>query len=264
MTWAIGDLQGCFSSFMELLREIEFNPSTDKLWLAGDLVNRGKGSLETIEYIYEHQNSIVSVLGNHDISLIAAYFGLKASNETLDPILNSPRVNELVGWLRKQKIFHRDTSLGYCMAHAGIAPNFTINDAIYYANSIENHLRADSGAKDWLKGMMQTPKKIKFGTTPKENEIFALSSFLRMRYCFEDGSLEMTQKGSPSETKGLVPWFLHSKRKEIKEKIIFGHWSTLGFYQDQNVTALDTGCVWGGRLSAMCLEDGRVCSVLCG
>lgn len=260
MTWAIGDIQGCFDAFMELLKKIEFDPSRDRLWLVGDLVNRGDGSLETLEFIYKHQEVIEVVLGNHDIALIAAYYGLKKSNKTLDPILDSPNAERLVNWLRCQKILHVDTD--YVMAHAGIPPNFDINDAIFYANKLRNYLSGDN-TKEWLASMMKTSNKIGFGATPLEHDTFALSGFLRMRYCFEDGSLELDHKGNPNDTQELTPWYLHPDRKQIGQKIIFGHWSTLGFYSDNNVVALDTGCVWGGTLSAFCLEDMRVCSISC-
>ncbi len=258
MIWAIGDLQGCYKPFMKLLEKIDFDPNRDKLWLAGDLVNRGKGSLETLEYVYEHQKSIQVVLGNHDISLIAAYYGIKTSNPTIEPILNSPRAKELIDWLRCQPLLHIDSKLGYCMVHAGISPLFDLDMTKIYADKLEERLSSNDVAS-WLKKILKSSTdRISFGTATIEQEKFAFSSFLRMRYCFDDGSIEVSQKGAPTkklEDMGLVPWFLYPARKPIEHKIIFGHWSTLGFYEDDNVLAIDTGCVWDGKLTAIRLDD---------
>ncbi|MDD5405729.1 MAG: symmetrical bis(5'-nucleosyl)-tetraphosphatase [Sulfurovaceae bacterium] len=261
MIWAIGDLQGCYKPFMKLLKKIDFDPDRDKLWLVGDLVNRGKGSLEVLEYVYEHQKSIQIVLGNHDISLIAAYYGIKTANPTIEPILNSPRAKELTDWLRNQPFLYVDNELGYCMSHAGISPLFDLKTASKYARSLEKKLASDDAAR-WLKDILKkTTNYLNYGTTDKEKETFAFSSFLHMRYCFDDGSIETSEKGTPTqnlENKGLKPWFLYPGRKSIEQKIIFGHWSALGFYEDDNVLAIDTGCVWNGKLTAVRLDDRAI------
>ncbi len=261
MIWAIGDLQGCYKSFMKLLKKIDFDPSRDKLWLVGDLVNRGKGSLEVLEYVYEHRKSIQIVLGNHDISLIAAHYGIKTSNPTIEPILNSPRAKELIDWLRCQPLLHIDSELGYCMAHAGISPLFNLETAKVYAKKLEKKLAGDDVAS-WLKKILKSSaNRITLGDKNKEQEAFAFSSFLRMRYCFDDGSMEISQKGAQTQNlvdMGLKPWFLFHERKPIEYKIIFGHWSTLGFYEDDNVLAIDTGCVWDGKLTAVRLDDRTI------
>jgi len=261
MIWAIGDLQGCYKSFMQLLEKIDFDPNRDQLWLVGDLVNRGKGSLEVLEYVYKHQKSIKIVLGNHDIALIAAYYGIKKSNPTIEPILKSRRAKELIDWLRSQPLLHIDSELGYCMAHAGISPLWDLKTAKAYANDLEKKLASDDVAV-WLKKMLNNSEdRISLGTTSKEEETFAFSVFLRMRYCFDDGSMEIEQKGTPTkelENSGLKPWFLYSKRIPIEYKIVFGHWSTLGFYEDDNVLAIDTGCVWNGKLTAVRLDDRTI------
>jgi bis(5'-nucleosyl)-tetraphosphatase (symmetrical) len=256
MIWAIGDIQGCHGAFMKLLEKIAFDASRDKLWLVGDLVNRGKGSLETLEFLYEHKQSIEVVLGNHDIALIAAFYGLKKSNPTIDPILQSPRAKELIDWLREQNFLHIDEELGYCMAHAGISPMFNLNEAISWSAKLSKKLREDD-AKKWLEKMMKSPEgKIKYGKSEEHDEMYAFSSFTRMRYCFGDKSLELLQKGSPSSKKDIImPWFFHPDRKNIPLKIIFGHWSTLGFHTNQSVLGLDTGCIWGGALSAARIDD---------
>ena len=139
--WAIGDIQGCYKSFMELLEKIAFNPTQDRLWIAGDLVNRGEGSLETLEYLYSIKESVDIILGNHDITLIAAYYGIKKSNPTIDPILESPEAEKLINWLRGQKFLHVDYQLGFCMSHAGISPEFYLGMALKYSKRIEEKLQ---------------------------------------------------------------------------------------------------------------------------
>jgi bis(5'-nucleosyl)-tetraphosphatase (symmetrical) len=266
--WAIGDIQGCHDSFMELLNKIAFNPEHDRLWIAGDLVNRGEDSLETLYYLYSIRESIEVVLGNHDITLIAAYYGIKKSNPTIDPILASPDARKLIDWLREQKFLHVDYQLGYCMSHAGISPEFDLGMAIIYAKRIEERLKRDD-VEIWLKAMFKNGVN-RFDRESSSIEIdrYIMSAFTRMRYCYGDHRLDFDQKGAPTDTlreKGLKPWFECDNRKEIDLKIIFGHWSTLGFYHDENVLALDTGCLWGGKLTAarIDLDEVEIVSVEC-
>jgi len=258
--WAIGDIQGCYSLFKNLLNKISFNPEVDKLWIAGDLVNRGNGSLETLEYLYSIRESIEIVLGNHDITLIAAYYGIKKSNPTIDPILQSPEAKKLIDWLRGQKFLHVDYHLGYCMAHAGISPEFDLGMAMEYAKGIETKLQSDN-AEIWLKSMFEEGKRyFDRGATGIDIDKYIIHSFTRMRYCYNDHRLDFDQKGKPTKelrNKGLKPWFECENRKELDLKIIFGHWSTLGFYHDKNVLSLDTGCLWGGELTAARIDVAK-------
>ena len=269
MTWAIGDIQGCYGAFKKLLKKIEFDPEKDKLWIAGDLVNRGEASLETLEYIYSIKESVEIVLGNHDLSLIAAYYGIKKSNVTIDPILTSPRAKELIDWLRKQQFLHVDYKLGYCMAHAGISPEFDLGMAIRYANRIEEKLQNDESAAAWLKKMFKSGiNRFNRDSSKIDIDRYIVSAFTRMRFCYMDHRLDFDQKGPPTDAlraKGLKPWFECENRKDIDLKIIFGHWSTLGFYQDNHVLALDTGCVWGGKLTAARIDtkEAEIISVNC-
>jgi len=261
--WAIGDIQGCHASLMELLEKIAFNPEQDKLWIAGDLVNRGEDSLETLYYLYSIRDSIEVVLGNHDIALIAAYYGIKKSNPTIDPILASPDAKKLVDWLRGQKFLHVDYQLGYCMAHAGISPEFDLGMALRYAQRIEEKLQGDDEeVKTWLKQMFKHGID-RFDREANSIDIdkYIISSFTRMRYCYNDHRLDFDQKGAPTDAlraKGLKPWFECDNRADIDLKIIFGHWSTLGFYHDAQVLALDTGCLWGGKLTAARIDTYEV------
>ncbi len=266
--WAIGDIQGCYDDFRALLEKIEFDPRYDRLWLAGDLVNRGKGSLETLEYLYSIRDRVHVVLGNHDLTLIAAYFGFKKSNPTIDPILQSPRADELIGWLREQPFLHCDEELGYCMAHAGVSPMWTLEQAKGYACRVEERLQSDE-AKKWLKKMYQKGSGV---FDPDADAItlerYIVNSFTRMRFCDESsGVLDFDQKGAPMKKlkkQGLVPWYKCSMRRELPVRVVFGHWSTLGYVNNRKVICLDTGCVWQGKMSAKELNgDGRLVQVNC-
>ncbi len=259
--WAIGDIQGCNDALQKLLLKINFDPKKDKLWVAGDLVNRGHQSLEVLEYLYKIRESVHIVLGNHDITLLAAYYGIKKSNDTLDPILESPNANKLMYWLRNQKFLHIDYSLGYCMSHAGISPEFDLGMALEYAKRVEDRLhRAD--AKIWLKQMFKHGIE-RFDRDASNIDIdrYIVSSFIRMRFCYKDHRLDFDQKGAPTKLlreQGLKPWFECENRKDIHMKIIFGHWSTLGFYHDEHVMSLDTGCLWDGELTAARIDKDEV------
>jgi bis(5'-nucleosyl)-tetraphosphatase (symmetrical) len=259
--WAIGDIQGCYDSLQELLKKIDFDPKTDILWIAGDLVNRGDKSLEVLEYLYKIKSSVNIVLGNHDIALIAAYYGIKKSNKTIEPILQSSNANKLINWLRKQKLLHIDYNLGYCMSHAGISPEFDLGMAIEYAKRVEENLHRDD-VKIWLKQIFKGGVE-SFSPDASSIDIdrYILSSFIRMRFCYRDSRLEFNQKGAPTDAlrkQGLKPWFECENRKDIDLKIIFGHWSTLGYYHNKNVLALDTGCLWGGKLTAARIDKEKV------
>ncbi len=265
MTWAIGDIQGCYDNLKELLKLIEFNPKKDKLWFVGDLVNRGKKSLEVLEFLISIQDSIKVVLGNHDISLISAYYGLKKSNPTIAPILEHKNAKKYINWLREKPFLHIDYNLGYALTHAGIAPDFEIGTAKYYNDILQKRLQS-SNVKEWLKFMLS-----KDTTSSKEIiedldlERYALNSFIRMRYCYKDGELDFKQKGSPKNLKSskLYPWFDCPSKIDKELKIVFGHWSTLGFLDRDDILALDTGCIWGGELTAYSLNKNIKISTKC-
>ena len=259
--WAIGDIQGCYKALKALLEKIAFDPMQDRLWIAGDLVNRGEGSLETLEYLYSIKESVEIVLGNHDISLIAAYYGIKKSNPTIDPILESPEAQNLIDWLRGQKFLHVDYQLGYCMAHAGISPEFDLGMAMMYAKSVEEKLQDDHAAV-WLEQMLkQGSNRFNRKASLIDIDRYIVSAFTRMRFCDGDHRLDFDQKGPPTDElreKGLKPWFECDYRKDLDLRIIMGHWSALGLYQDEHVLALDTGCVWGGKLTAARIDSDEV------
>lgn len=259
--WAIGDIQGCYDSLRALLEKIDFDTQRDEIWFAGDLVNRGEGSLETLEYLYSIKDNVKIVLGNHDITLIAAYYGIKKSNPTIDPILESPDAKKLIDWLREQKFLHVDYDLGYCMAHAGVSPEFDLGMAMMYTKSVEEKLQSDQAAI-WLEQMFKKGSN-RFNRDASLIDIdrYIVSAFTRMRFCYGDHRLDFDQKGPPTDElreKGLKPWFECQNRKDIDLRIIMGHWSTLGFYEDEHVLALDTGCLWGGKLTAARIDSDEV------
>ncbi|RUM70859.1 MAG: symmetrical bis(5'-nucleosyl)-tetraphosphatase [Sulfurovum sp.] len=262
--WAIGDIQGCFDNFQKILKKIKFNPEVDELWVAGDLVNRGDKSLETLNYLYSIRDSVKIILGNHDVALIAMYAGIKKPHKTLKPILDAPNVKELIDWLRHQPFLHLDYKLGYVMAHAGISPQFDLGMAITHSKRIEKKLQGRN-YKAWLKHMFKSSSnKFNAKSSALDIEKYILSSFISMRFCKDDGKLDFKQKGSPTNmkrlNKGLYPWFACPARKPIPLKIIFGHWSTLvndtnlDYYFDGNVLGLDTGCLWGRKLTCARLD----------
>jgi len=255
--WAIGDIQGCYDPLMRLLEEIDFDPGRDTLWLAGDLVNRGPKSREVLEYLYGIRDSLRVVLGNHDIALLAAWWGIKKSNPTLDPILEDPRAELWLEWLRSRPFVQTDLELGYVMAHAGIPPEFGLGTSLHYNRILQRRLQSDRAA-EWLRKVMSRDED---HFDPLGNDLqherYMLSGFIRMRYCTPDGRLDFAQKGAPGKkvrAKGLLPWFECPKRKRLEEKILFGHWSTLGYFENDEVCCLDSGCLWRGRLTARRLD----------
>jgi bis(5'-nucleosyl)-tetraphosphatase (symmetrical) len=258
--YAIGDIQGCYDSLQRLLEKLDYSPESDQLWFVGDLVNRGRKSLKTVRFVKSLGDSAITVLGNHDISLIAMHYGVIAKSTSLKKLLNSKHSDELVDWLRHRPVLHVDESLGVCMAHAGISPQWNLDEAIFHAHEIETQLRGND-VKEWLKNVYGNKPNIWSDDLQSyERHRYILNAFMRMRYCNnKDGSLDFKLNGVPkikkSSTTKKVPWFMWKDRKAIPLQIIFGHWSSLGYYHDDNVIALDTGCVWGRQLTALRVDD---------
>jgi len=259
--YAIGDIQGCYDSLQELLKKLEFSPEKDQLWFAGDLVNRGKKSLKTIRFIKSLGDSAVVVLGNHDISLLAMYYGVLRPNASLKKILKAKESEEIIDWLRTRPIMHTDETLGFCLVHAGISPLWSLKKAQKYAKEIETSLRGDD-IKTWLENVYgNKPRRWSSKLKSFARDRYILNSFTRMRYIDrKDAALNFRLNRSPVYRSKLkkrnkkVPWFHWEKRKTIPLRIVFGHWSSLGYYHDEHVIALDTGCVWGGQLTAVRLD----------
>jgi bis(5'-nucleosyl)-tetraphosphatase (symmetrical) len=256
-TYAIGDIQGCFDALQLLLEKIAFDPHNDTLWFAGDLVNRGNKSLATLRFIKNLGNSAISVLGNHDLTLLALAEGnKKLKHHTLDAILMAPDCDELIHWLRYRPLLHHDKKLAYTMIHAGLPPQWTLKKAQQYAHELEQILQGDQYSAFIANMFGNKPNKWHSDLNGWERLRFITNSFTRIRYCKPKGKLNFTDKGIlGSQKKGYIPWYEVPKRKTANDKIIFGHWSTLfGLTSHPNVYALDTGCLWGGSLTAMRLE----------
>jgi bis(5'-nucleosyl)-tetraphosphatase (symmetrical) len=268
-TYAIGDIQGCYQDLQALLQLIQFDPSQDTLWFTGDLVNRGPKSLQVLRFIKSLNERAIVVLGNHDIHLLAvAENNLQylKPQDTLGSILSAPDREELLEWLRNRPLLHHDSTLEFTMIHAGLPPQWNLQQARECANEVEQALSGEQ-YKDYLANVYgNKPKKWSEELEGWERLRFITNCFTRLRYCSAKGKLSLKKKDNPflnaNEDK-YQPWFLWSHRASCEQNIIFGHWSTLGYYADNGVYALDTGCLWGGSLTALRLEDKQVFSLPC-
>jgi bis(5'-nucleosyl)-tetraphosphatase (symmetrical) len=266
-TFAIGDIQGCYSALLRLLDHIHFDSAKDILWFTGDLVNRGSQSLETLRFVKGLGTRQHTVLGNHDLHLLALAFdkhkGL--TDDTLIPILQAPDREDLLDWLCQQPLLHHDETLGYTMVHAGLAPSWDLDTAKKLAHEVETILRSEHKL-DFLHHMYGNhPDQWNDSLTGYERLRCITNYFTRMRFCYPDGRLELQTKGTLEHSGALIPWFKLPHRANSHLKIIFGHWAALcGVTDTPNVFALDTGCVWGECLTAMRLEDEQCFNVKCG
>ena len=256
--YAIGDIQGCFTGLCRLLEKLKFDESVDCLWFCGDLVNRGSESLETLRFIKNLGSAAISVLGNHDLHLLALHHSGRsvAKKDTLYAILKSHDRDELMNWLQSQRLFHYDDSLGKAMVHAGIHPDWTIADALGYASEVEQALQGDADA-DFFKSMYgDKPRRWRDSLSDMKRLRCLTNIFTRMRFFTADGAIEMRSKGSPEQHEHLTPWFELNHRNQDHIDIAFGHWSTLPFGRYGHHFALDGGYVWGGQLVALKIDDG--------
>lgn len=265
--WAIGDLQGCHDATRRLLDRIRFDPAQDTLWFCGDLVNRGGESLETLRLVYSLREHCVAVLGNHDLSLLAISERTPDDQRKVNPdlrrILFADDRDELIGWLRKRPLLHIDRDLGWMMIHAGLAPKWTTSHAEKHAREVERRLQGD-GYRKLLRNMYGDFPAWSPALRGVERERAIINIFTRLRYCSPRGRIAFNEKGAPgTQTAGLYPWYEVPGRAERDVKIVCGHWSTLGLFIGHGVHAIDTGAVWGGKLTALQLdsEDLRVVQV---
>jgi len=267
-TFAIGDVQGCFEALMRLLDAVGFAPTRDRLWFTGDLVNRGPDSLATLRFVRDLGPRAVTVLGNHDLHLLARASGGRAGRlDTLDAVLEAPDRDSLLDWLRACPLLHEARVAGtdWLMVHAGIPPGWTLATARAAAHEVEASLRHDASA---FLGRLygDEPARWADALALEARQRFTVNACTRMRFCHEDGRLELRSKGSPgSAAVGLTPWFSHALRVSLEAETVFGHWSTLGrvHWPAARAWGLDTGAVWGGRLTALCLETRGLTSVDC-
>lgn len=256
-TYAIGDIQGCYDELQQLLDQVQFDAAQDRLWLVGDLVNRGPKSLETLRFIKGLGERATTVLGNHDLHLLAVWKNPKRhakSSDTLRAILRAPDCDELMDWLRHQPLLHHEN--GWTMVHAGLSPEWTLQQAIDCAREVETVLQGPLFEKFLEKMYGDHPNRWDPALSEWERWRYAVNCFTRIRFCQSDGSLDFKLKGGPgTQPDGYYPWYQLSQRSSQNEAIVFGHWSTLGYLVENGVHAIDSGCLWGGNLTALRLED---------
>jgi bis(5'-nucleosyl)-tetraphosphatase (symmetrical) len=258
-TWAIGDLQGCYDETARLIDKLQYDPVRDSLWFCGDLVNRGGQSLEVLRLIRSLGPQTIVTLGNHDLSLLAIAERTPAEQEKVNPELRSvlfaPDRDELLGWLRAQKLLHHDAALNFAMVHAGLAPRWTLEHAQRAAREVENQLRG-TDYRRLLRSMFGNKPEVWSGRLRGiERQRASINVLTRLRYCDTRGRIAFGEKGTPGTQKpGLYPWFEVPTMQRREVRIVCGHWSTLGRFAGLGIYAIDTGCVWGGALTALRLD----------
>ena len=257
-TYVIGDVQGCFDELQGLLRIVNFNEQSDVLWFVGDLVNRGPKSLETLRFIKALPHKQV-VLGNHDLHLLAAYYGVKDfyPDDTIQEVLTAPDAVEIIDWLARQPLVYYAPSFDVLMVHAGVAPQWTRAHALTFAQEVSVALQGEK-IKDFLQQMYGNEPSVWSDDLTGYPRLRVITNYLtRMRFCDELGHLNLSRKTAPLDCpEDYKPWFKVKSRKTQAQKIVFGHWSALqGQTHEPNVFALDTGVIWGGALTALRLDD---------
>ena len=258
--YAIGDIQGCYGPFRRLLDKVQFDPTVDVLWSAGDLVNRGPESLEVLRFCRSLGDRFICTLGNHDLHFLARAHGKSEAKrgDTLEPLLNARDLEKITRWLLRQKLFHYDPKLGYAMAHAGVHPHWDVTKALRRAAEVETALQGENRLEYFANMYGNTPSKWS-GKLEGYDRLRAITNyFTRMRFCRPNGRLDLkTKTGSATAPTGYFPWFELADRKMKDVPLVFGHWASLkGETSNDNVFALDTGCIWGGKLTLMNLSDG--------
>ena len=262
-TYAIGDIQGCYDELRALLDAIAFDPANDTLWVVGDLVNRGPKSLETLRFVKSLGERAVTVLGNHDLSLLVVAEGIHKQHrgDTIDDVLGAPDRDELLQWLRTRKLFHAEG--GYAMVHAGLLPQWTIPQAVELSREVEAALQHDPA------GLMRHM----YGNTPiawddalegYDRLRVIINAMTRLRLCDSSGRMEFSHKtGLENAPAGYLPWFDVEGRRSAGTPIVCGHWAALGVVLTRDLICIDSGCVWGRQLSALRLEDRRLFQTDC-
>jgi bis(5'-nucleosyl)-tetraphosphatase (symmetrical) len=261
-TWAIGDIQGCHDELVRLIDKLRFDPAHDTLWFCGDLVNRGGQSLAVLRLIKSLGDRAIVTLGNHDLSLLAIAERKREDQTRVNPelreVLFAPDRDELLGWLRNRMLLHVDRKLDFALVHAGLFPRWTLEQAIEVAREIEEKLRSESYRR-LLKQLFGNKPDL---WTPKlrgaDRWRAGINVFTRMRYCDVRGRIGFNDKGTPgTQRPGLYPWYEVPGQVKRDIRIVCGHWSTLGRFAGLGVYAIDTGCVWGGSLTALRLDGGE-------
>lgn len=263
-TYAIGDVQGCYDELRRLLDSVSFDPAIDTLWFVGDLVNRGPKSLETLRYASSLGDRAVTVLGNHDLNLLAVAEGLRKAHrgDTVDRLLEAPDRDELLYWLRTRKMMH--AASGYAMVHAGLLPQWSIARALALAAEVEAVLRGPEYVELLQHMYGNAPTRWDDRLMGDDRLRVIVNAMTRLRLCDAEGHMEFSHKDAPVDVPaGYMPWFDVPGRASAGTPIICGHWAALGLALRDDLLSIDTGCVWGRELSALRLEDRRLAQCDC-
>jgi bis(5'-nucleosyl)-tetraphosphatase (symmetrical) len=255
--YAIGDVQGCFGDLQRLLAQLSFRPQADRLWFVGDLVNRGPQSLDVLRFVRDLGDGALTVLGNHDLHLLAAAAGVRriGPKDTFTDVLEAPDRDELLDWLRSRPLMHFDPERDLALIHAGLAPEWDIEAALARAAEVEAVLRSPGRDAFFRQMYGDRPDRWSDGLAGADRLRLILNCFTRLRLCDREGRLHFAAKGTAyGRGDGLIPWFDAPGRKSAAVTVVFGHWSMLGRYQAPGLYALDSGCVWGGALTALRLD----------
>lgn len=263
-TYAIGDIQGCFEALERMLDLIGFEPTEDRLWFVGDIVNRGPDSLATLRFIKDLGDRAVTVLGNHDLHLltVAAGHARLHKGDTVRDILDAPDREDLLSWLRTRKLMHAED--GWAMVHAGLLPQWTIEQALALAAEVEAVLAGPDHLE--LLGAMygNQPDAWRDDLRGHDRLRVIINAMTRLRLCTRSGQMDFKHKSAPRLLPaGYFPWYAVPGRASAGRHIVFGHWSTLGLHASDDVVALDSGCLWGNALSAMRLSDRKIFQIDC-
>jgi len=262
--YIVGDVQGCISPLKKLLKEINFSYDSDRLFFLGDVVNRGENNLETMKFILSHQDNFDMVLGNHDIHLIACHYDSKKikKSDNFEDILDSNLREKVVEYLLSRSLaLQLDGSI---LIHAGVPPIWSKEDVFYYSDFIKSNMQSSDSEKFIDSIYSNKPNKFYGSLTMIEKSTYAINALTRMRFCTELGEIEYETKGNfDHNPSGYKAWFLHKNEELGSVDIFFGHWSTLKNFNEPKRYHLDTGCVWGNKLTAIRFEDKQIFSVDC-
>lgn len=259
-TYAIGDVQGCFDELGQLLKQAAFDRTKDRLWFVGDLVNRGPKSREVLLYVRDLGEKAVVVLGNHDLHLVAQHEGFERPHkgDTFQDVLNAPDARELVAWLRTRPMMQAEGS--YAMVHAGLLPQWSVDRAVSLGKEVEAAL-ASRAYREFLRNMYGgKPDRWDEALTGWDRLRVIVNAMTRMRFCDREGRMDLAGKGTEPR-KGYLRWY--EAREKDEATIVCGHWSQLGLVLRSKFVGLDSGCVWGGALSALRLEDRALFKIPC-
>jgi bis(5'-nucleosyl)-tetraphosphatase (symmetrical) len=260
-TYAIGDVQGCYEPLQRLVDLIQFDPRADRLWFVGDLVNRGPESLSVLRYLKQIKPALQVVLGNHDLFLLAVAEGIvpPRSKDTIQDVLRAPDRNELLVWLRQQPLHHHEN--GFFMVHAGLLPQWTIPDTVQLARDVWAALSGPD-YRALLQAIFQNPTLTWRPSLTGMDRLASIARVLtRLRTCTPIGEMSSFSGTPENAPSGFAPWFRIPGRRNADTTIITGHWAALGLHIEQNLLAIDSGCVWGRQLTAVRLEDRAVFQV---